>query len=113
MTLEQNKMRWVKLINNLSFEIRRGTLIKFSSKKLLEKDVIMMVCEGVRDPFRLGLIPITGTQAGINMYTLFPKEATENGLEVEVLFKNWNQWIESDSDVNEVLIHEGLSAYEL
>ena len=107
-------MKWIKLIDMPdSFYLFRGALLKFNTEYPFEKKVIMMVCEDVGNPFRLGLITITGTQAGLNMYTLLPMEASQNGLSSGWLIHNWNEWIYPNSDINEVMIHEGLSAHDL
>lgn len=107
-------MKWMKLINTPdSFDMFRGTLLKFNTEYPFEKQVIMMVCEDVGNPFRLGLITITGTQAGLNMYTLLPTDATQDGLSASWLISNWNEWIHSSSNVSDVMIHAGLSAHDL
>ncbi|WEV49310.1 Imm45 family immunity protein [Acinetobacter sp. ESL0695] len=106
-------MNWSKLVDNPNIRIQRGMLFKFEKKYPFKEEVIMMTCEEGFNPFGLGLISLTGAQAGDNMYTLFPNEATRNGLMSKSLIENWNEWVYPNCNINEVMIHEGLSAHEL
>ncbi|MBF7684072.1 hypothetical protein I2F27_12310 [Acinetobacter sp. B5B] len=106
-------MNWSKLVDNPNIRISRGMLLKFRTKHPFKEEVIMMTCEEGLNPFGLGLIALTGTQVGNNMYTLFPKEATSEGLIAKSLIENWDKWVNSDSTINEIMIDEGLLGHEI
>lgn len=106
-------MNWSKLVDNPNIRISRGMLLKFRTKHPFKEEVIMMICEEGLNRFGLGLIALTGTQVGNNMYTLFPKEATSEGLMAKSLIENWDKWVNSDSTINEIMIDEGLLGHDI
>lgn len=106
-------MNWSRLVDNPNIRISRGMLLKFRKKHPFKEEVIMMTCEGSLNSFGLGLIALTGTQVGNNMYTLFPKEATSDGLIAKSLIENWDEWVGSHCTINEVMICDGLLAHEI
>jgi hypothetical protein len=104
-------MNWEKLIESKEVILRRGGFLKFDAGEAFEKKVVMMICEACGDPFKKGLITITGHKAGINHYVVFPQ--TDGVILRDWLIDNWNEWVWPDGDVSNVLFCSRLDASDL
>ncbi len=109
-------MNWIRLSENKSTVISRGSLIKFTASYPFENEVIMMVCEAPHSRSSLGLITITGYKAGINCYVVFPDAARSDEAAIcnQWLYDNWQHWVWPESSPDDIFIlPEGLSAGDL
>ena len=99
--------QWIRLVDFTNEELFRGDLIRFPSKYPFETEVVMMIAES---PSKSGLclITITGYKAGINCFQEFPSPEIEMQVPAMWLIKNWNKWIYTDCQVEDVMIRRGL-----
>lgn len=108
---------WKRLIDMPDLVLQRGFLLKFPAQYPFEGSVVMMVSGYPDEGNRLGsasLMTITGYNAGVNPYVLFPPEVREFGaLNARWLIDNWNKWVWPEGNVNDVLVRESLTAAEL
>jgi hypothetical protein len=109
-------MNWIKLSENKTLFVSRGSLTKFTSSYPFEDEVVMMVCESPHSRLSLGFITITGYKAGINCYVAFPDLARNDDATISAqwLYDNWQHWVWPEGSPDDVwILPEGLSADDL
>ncbi|MBR8070652.1 hypothetical protein KDW23_09240 [Burkholderia cenocepacia] len=104
---------WKKLTESAGSTVKRGTLLRFAAGDSFESHVVMMVCEAPDQLERLGLMAISGYKAGINCYVVFPEQSGSDCISTQWLIDNWQMWVWSNGDVNEVEVREPLNALEI
>ena len=103
-------MKCIKLKDFEEPYITKGSILRFYTMGFqVEKNVDFMVFYPSESNCGLGLITITGFNAG-DILVKLPAESIHSNqytLSTEWLIKNWNKWICEKCNVNNVYIIEG------
>ncbi len=111
----RSSMNWLKIYEHKGIRLVRGSLLKFSTSAASGNEVIMLVCDSPSGSSQLGLIPVTGDNAGHNYFTLFPEDVVERrAITVGVIYDNWPTYIGAGWDADSAWIsREGFSSEDL
>jgi len=109
-------MNWLKMDEHKEVHLFRGSLIRFSASYPFEDEVVMIMCDSANGGLRLGLIPISGKEAGYNGFTMFPEQALndDGSITAGMIYENWATWISPEWSPDRAwILHDGLSAGDL
>jgi hypothetical protein len=114
--IQERTNGWLRLADNKTNMLPRGTLVRFSASHPFEEQVVMMVCDSSLGNHTLGLITISGYHAGFNCHSSFP-DSTRNEsatISAQWLYDNWQHWVWPEGSPNDVwILSDGLSADDL
>lgn len=114
--VKQRTNGWLRLADNKTSMLPRGTLVRFPASHPFEEEVVMMVCDSSLGNHTLGLITISGYHAGFNCHSSFPDSTrNENAtISAQWLYDNWQHWVWPEGSPDDVwILPEGLNADDL